>query len=81
MQTLRRQTDDAVIGGLHLLPNFLIPARWRGRFLNRLGGRAHDSVADSLERLKRAAEARALQAEIGKVDDGAAQAFGGQLLN
>lgn len=40
--------------------------------LNRLGGRAHDSVADSLQRLKRAAEVRARQAEIGKADDGAA---------
>lgn len=40
--------------------------------LNRLGGRAHDSVADSLHRLKRGAEVRAGQAAIGKVDDGAA---------
>ena len=40
--------------------------------LNRLGGRAHDSVADSLQRLKRAAEVQARQAEIGKADDGAA---------
>jgi hypothetical protein len=40
--------------------------------LTRLGGRAHDSVMDSLQRLKRAAEVRARQAEIGKADDGAA---------
>jgi hypothetical protein len=40
--------------------------------LNRLPGRVHDSVADSLQRLKRAAEVRARQAEIGKADDGAA---------
>ena len=40
--------------------------------LNRLGGRAHDSVADSLQRLKRAAEVRAGHAQIGKADDGAA---------
>ena len=40
--------------------------------LNRLPRRVHDSVADSLKRLKRAAEVRARQAEIGKADDGAA---------
>jgi hypothetical protein len=40
--------------------------------LNRLPGRVHDSVADSLQRLKRAAEVRARQAEIEKADDGAA---------
>ena len=40
--------------------------------LNRLSGRVHDSVADSLQRLKRAAEVRARQAEVGKADDGAA---------
>jgi hypothetical protein len=40
--------------------------------LTRLGGRAHDSVADSLQRLKRAAEVRARQAENGKADDEAA---------
>ena len=40
--------------------------------LNRLGGRAHDSVADSLQRLKWAAEDRARQAEAGKAGDGAA---------
>ena len=40
--------------------------------LNRLPGRVHDSVADSLQRLKRAAEVRARQVEIGKADDGAA---------
>jgi hypothetical protein len=32
----------------------------------------HDSVADSLQRLKRAAEMRARQAETRKADDGAA---------
>ena len=40
--------------------------------LNRLGGRAHDSVADSLQRLKRAAEARVRQAAMGKTGDGVA---------
>ena len=35
-------------------------------------GRVHHSVADSLQRLKRAAEMRARQAEIGKAGDGAA---------
>ena len=40
--------------------------------LNRVPGRVHASVMDSLQRLKRAAEVRARQAEIGKADDGAA---------
>ena len=39
--------------------------------LNRMPGRVHNSVADSLQRLKRAAELRARQAEIGKASDGA----------
>ena len=40
--------------------------------LNRMPGRVHDSVADSLQRLKRAAEVRARQAEIGKAVNGTA---------
>jgi hypothetical protein len=37
-----------------------------------MGARFHASVADSLQRLKRAAEERARQAETENADDGAA---------
>jgi hypothetical protein len=37
-----------------------------------MGARFHEGVADSLQRLKRAAEDRARQAEAGKAGDGTA---------